>query len=220
MNRKDVKGTPIPQTNRILGDYATQFYLEDIGRLCNTMLRWRYLETMLQNITMKILGDYAAKCYDEDMGDYATKCYDEDIGILCNKMLRRRYWETMQQSVTTKILGDYATQCYNEVGRGSSLNRGELMMKCVGTGGLCSLLRHESRDQYCGYTATHLGPLRRVLRTRHAKKDGWFNTFPALVLVLLRTPFHVPQVTRRCYPNLLWALVFIYATWRNVQNWT
>jgi hypothetical protein len=80
----------------------------------------------------------------------------------------------------------------------------------------------ESRDQYCGYTATHLGPLRQVLRTRHAKKDRWLSTFPALVLGLPRAPFHVPQVTRRCYTNLLRPLVFtyIYSTWRNVQNWT
>ena len=103
-----------------------------------------------------------------------------------------------------RILGDYATQRYDEDGRGSCLNRGEQMMKCVGTGGLCSLLRHREQnallvgDQYCGYAATHLGPLRQVLRTRHAKKDRWLTTFPGLILWLHRAPFYVPQVTRRC----------------------
>ena len=53
--------------------------------------------------------------------------------------------EIMQHNATMKILGDYATLRYDEVGRGSSLNRGEQMMKCVGTGGLCSLLRHREQ---------------------------------------------------------------------------
>ena len=51
----------------------------------------------------------------------------------------------MQHYATMKILEDYAAQCYDEVGRGSSLNRGEQMMKCVGIGGLCSLLRHREQ---------------------------------------------------------------------------
>ena len=93
-------------TMKILGDYVTQCYDEDIWRLYNTMLRWRYWETIQHNVTMKILGDYA------------TQCYDEDIWRLCNTMLQWRYWETMQQNVTMKVLGDYATQCYDgDIGR-------------------------------------------------------------------------------------------------------
>jgi hypothetical protein len=120
-------------TMKILGDYATQCYDEDSGRLCDTMLRWRFWEIMRHNATMKILGDYA------------TQCYNEDFGRLRDTMLRWRYWETMRHNARVKIMGDYATQCYDEVGRGSSLNRGEQMMKCFGTGGLCSLLRHREQ---------------------------------------------------------------------------
>lgn len=74
---------------------------------------------------------------------------------------------------TERILGDYATECYDEVGRESSLSRGEQMMKCVGTGELCSLLRHGEQnalagDQYCGHTATHLGPVR---SPQHAARE-------------------------------------------------
>ena len=47
---------------KILGDYATQCYDEGFGRLGNTLLRWRYWETMQQNAMMKILGDYATHC--------------------------------------------------------------------------------------------------------------------------------------------------------------
>jgi hypothetical protein len=62
---------------KILWDYAAQCYDEDIGRLCNTLLRWRYWETMQHNAKMKVLGDYAAQC-----------C-DEGFGRLCNTTLRR-----------------------------------------------------------------------------------------------------------------------------------
>ena len=79
------------------------------------------------------------------LGDYAAQCYDEDNGRLWKTMLRWRYLETMQHNATMKILGDYAAQCYDEVRNGSSLNRGEQMMKCVGIGGLCSLLRHREQ---------------------------------------------------------------------------
>jgi len=40
------------------------------------MLQKKYWETMQQNVTMKILGDYV------------TQCYDEDIWRLYNTMLR------------------------------------------------------------------------------------------------------------------------------------
>lgn len=96
------------------------------------------------------------------------------------------------------------------------------MMKCVGTGGLCSLLRHREQnalvgDQYCGYTATYLGPLRLVLRTRQAKKDRWLSTFPCLVPWLPRTQFHVLQVTRCCDTKTVMVTVNHNATWNNVQ---
>jgi len=162
-------------TMKILGDYATQCYGEDIGRFCNKMLRWRYWEIIQHNVMMKILGDYA------------TKCYDEDIGRLCNTMLRWRYWETMQHNATMKS-GEARVSTVESWWW--SVSEEEGCVHCFAT---------ESRDQYCGYTATHLGPLRRVLRTRHAKKDRWLNTYPALVLGLLRAPFHVSQVTRLCY---------------------
>jgi hypothetical protein len=87
----------------------------------------------------------------------------------------RKKFQTYISLWTERILGDYATECYDEVGRESSLSRGEQMMKCVGTGELCSLLRHGEQnalagDQYCGHTETHLGPVRSPQHTAREKR--------------------------------------------------
>ena len=105
----------------------------------------------------------------------------------------------MRHNVAMKIVGDCATQCYDEVGRGSSLNRGEQMMKCVGTGGLCSLLRHRERGSILRLNCNISWAAETSPEDAAHEKDRWPNTFPLLVLGLFRAPFHVSQVTATWY---------------------
>jgi hypothetical protein len=161
---------------KILGDYATQCYDEDIGRLGNTLLRWRYWEIMHHNnATMKRVGDYA------------TQCCNEDSGRLCNTMLR---W-------SRERLESQPWRADDEVCR----NRRAVFIASPPRAGIniAAKLQHilGRWDEAWG---------------RGTRKGQMAQHLPSLGSWVISSS--ISRVASYGH------LVFIYATWRNAQNWT